>query len=102
VSRSYIDDRAKGIRSEKIARKRGVRQECPLSLLLLDLCLEPQYQVVEKKCGSYGAFVGRAEEKVGFAVQAYTDNVIYISKDPKEISDMLKVLEDFGTGHERK
>jgi hypothetical protein len=57
--------------------------------------LEPLLQAVEKKCEGYGAFVGGAEEKVEFAVQAYADDIIFISRKPKGIREMLKVLENF-------
>jgi hypothetical protein len=84
-----------GIRSNKIGWKRGVKQGCPLSPVLFNLCLEPLLQAVKTKCEGYGAFVGRAEEKVEFAVQAYADDIIFISREPKGIREMLKVLEDF-------
>jgi hypothetical protein len=85
----------KGIRSNKIGWKRGVKQGCPLSPLLFNLCLEPLLQAVKTKCEGYGAFVGRAEEKVEFAVQAYADDIIFISREAKGIRKMLKVLEEF-------
>jgi hypothetical protein len=72
-----------------------VKQGCPLSPLLFNLCLDPYLQAVEKKREGCGAFVGRAEEKVQFATRAYADDVIFISREPKGIREMLKVLEDF-------
>jgi hypothetical protein len=85
----------KGSRTQKIAWKRGVKQGCPLSPLLFNLCLEPLFQAVEKKCWECGAFVGQADEKIGFTVQAHVDDVIFISKEPKGIRKVLRILEQF-------
>jgi hypothetical protein len=41
------------------------------------------------------AFAGLAEDKVSFAVQTYVDGVVFISREPEEIKEMLKVLEHF-------
>jgi hypothetical protein len=85
----------KGTRSRKIAWKRGVKQGCPLSQLLFSLCLEPLLRAVENKCTECGAFVGQAEARVGFAVQAYADDVIFISREKKGIKAILGILEQF-------
>jgi hypothetical protein len=86
---------AKGGRSEKIGWKRGVKQGCPLSPLLFNLCLEPLLQAVERICTGCGVFVGPAGEKQEFTVQAYADDIIFISKDPRGIDQMLRVLDHF-------
>jgi hypothetical protein len=70
----------KGTRTEKIAWKRGVKQGCPLSPLLFNLCLEPLLQALSKHCGGYGAFVGSAEATIGFATQAYADDIVLIAR----------------------
>jgi hypothetical protein len=49
-------------RTEKIAWKRRVKQGCPLSLLLFNLCLDPLLQAVKDECGNCGAFVGPNED----------------------------------------
>jgi hypothetical protein len=84
-----------GVRSEKIAWKRGVKQGCPLSPLLFNLCLEPLLQAVNRYCGDMGAFVGPADDRIGFSVQAYADDVIFISKNADGVRRMLEVLETF-------
>jgi 3-dehydroquinate dehydratase len=85
----------RGVRSEKIAWKRGVKQGCPLSPLLFNLCLEPLLQGVQKECGQYGMHVGPLENRIGFTVQAYADDVIFISNKAFGIEKMLEVLESF-------
>jgi hypothetical protein len=85
----------RGNRSEQIAWKRGVKQGCPLSPLMFNLCLEPLLQAVQKECKLHGAFVGPAGNRVGFTVQAYADDVIFISKTACGVGSMLRVLERF-------
>jgi hypothetical protein len=75
--------------------EKGVRQGHPLSPLLLNLYLESLPQAAEAKCGKCGTFVGRAEENISCTVQAYTDDGILISREPKGIRAMLEVLEHF-------
>jgi hypothetical protein len=38
--------------------------------------------------------IGPAEDQINLAVQAYADDVIFISKDPSGVAEMLQVLED--------
>jgi hypothetical protein len=85
----------KGNRSEKIAWKRGVKQGCPLSPLLFNLCLEPMLQAITTHCERFGSYVGPADERIGFAVQAYADDVIFISREAEGVMRMLEGLERF-------
>jgi hypothetical protein len=84
-----------GTRSEQIPWKRGVKQGCPLSPLLFNLCLEPLLQAVTSECGHLGALTGSAEDKIRLTVQAYADDVIFISNSPEGVEQMLQVLEEF-------
>jgi hypothetical protein len=84
-----------GSRSRKIAWKRGVKQGCPLSPLLFNLCLEPLLQAISLECADMGTFVGFGENRIEFLVQAYADDVIFISKTANGIKAMLEVLERF-------
>ena len=85
----------RGNRSEKVLWKRGVKQGCPLSPLLFNLCLEPLLQAVNKHCGKDGVFVGPAGKRIGFAVQAYADDVVFMSSDANGVRRMLQMLETF-------
>jgi hypothetical protein len=90
---SVIEKR--GCRSDKIAWKRAVKQGCPLSPLLFNLCLEPLLQAATREFGQFGAMIGPAEDQIKLAVQAYADDVSFISKDPSGVAEILGVLEDF-------
>jgi hypothetical protein len=85
----------RGERTAKIGWRRGVKQGCPLSPLLFNLCLEPLLQAVKRRAEDCGTFVGSVENRIGFQVQAYADDVIFISQRPRGIEVMLEVLEDF-------
>jgi hypothetical protein len=50
---------------------------------------------VKKISGKHQMFVGPLKNRIGFGVQAYADNVMFISKDTNWIREMLGVLEDF-------
>jgi hypothetical protein len=86
-----------GRRSEKIPWKRGVKQGCPLSPLLFNLCLEPLLQTVGTNLKQLGAFVGphEAEDRIGFGIQAYADDVIVISRTTQGMKLILRKLEEF-------
>jgi hypothetical protein len=93
---SVIEKR--GTKSERIPWKKGVKQSCPLSPLLFNLCIEPLLQAITKECGEFGAQIDPTDEQVQLAVQAYADEVIFISKKPNGVTKMLEVLEDFTIG----
>jgi hypothetical protein len=98
---SDIYDRAvsvievRGSRTDKIEWKRSVKQGCPLSPLLFNLCLEPLLQAMTRQCQRYGAFVGWPGNQIEFPVQAYADKIIFISKKVEEVRKMLGVFEQF-------
>jgi hypothetical protein len=73
---SVIEKR--GTRSKRIPWIRGVKQGCPLSPLLFNLCIEPLLQAITKECGEFGAQISPTDEQVQLAVQAYADDVIFI------------------------
>jgi hypothetical protein len=50
---------------------------------------------LNRYCEGVGAFVGPAEERIGFSSQAYADDVILIAGKPERVQRMLEILEDF-------
>jgi hypothetical protein len=91
---SYIELR--GCKSDPIAWKKGVKQGCPLSPLLFNLCLEPLIQLIKRVNRGSGAFVDIGEnKKIENLIQAYADDVALISETPEGIQEMLKSLELF-------
>jgi uncharacterized C2H2 Zn-finger protein len=85
----------KGNRTERIGWKRGVKQGCPLSPLLFNLCIEPLLKGIATANRRTGAFVEVGDERIEFATQAYADDVVFVSQRPEGISEMLRTLEDF-------
>jgi hypothetical protein len=59
------------------------------------LCIEPLLQAITKECGKFGAQIGPTDEQVQLTVQAYANDVIFISDNPNGVTKMLEVLEDF-------
>jgi hypothetical protein len=49
-------------------------------------------QAIAKECGEFGAQIGPIDEQVQLAVQAYANDVIFISDNPNGVT---KMLEDF-------
>jgi hypothetical protein len=81
---SYIELR--GENSDPITWKKGVKQGCPLSPLLFNLCLEPLIQLIKRANIGMGAFVQIDEnKKIEILVQAYADDVALISETPEGI-----------------
>jgi ribosomal protein L27 len=50
---------------------------------------------VTKECRGSGARIGPDGEEIDIAIQAYADDVIFVSKGPEGVSTMLGVLESF-------
>jgi hypothetical protein len=50
---------------------------------------------MKKISGKYEMFVGPLKNGIGFGVQTYADNIMFISKDVNWIREMLGILEDF-------
>jgi hypothetical protein len=68
----------RGDHSSEIAGRRGVKDECALSPLLFNLCLEPVLQAIRTNLARSGA--SRApqdtDDPIRFPVQAYADDVL--------------------------
>jgi hypothetical protein len=80
--------------SQFVWRKR-VKQRYSLSPLLFNLCLEPLLEAIKRSENIRGVYVKTPEGFAKFTVQAYADDVVFISDDPRGIDQMLRVLDDF-------
>jgi hypothetical protein len=67
----------------------------PLSPLLFNLCLEPLLKVIRKNEDVSGAYVETPKGMMRFDVQAYADDVAFISDSPEGITHMLDILDDY-------
>jgi hypothetical protein len=90
---SFIDLR--GDRTDAITVRKGVKQGCPLSPLLFNLCLEPLLQLLKTAYKGEGAFDGKGESAIEISHQAYADDIALISQRPEGIQEMLKGLAHF-------
>jgi hypothetical protein len=85
-----------GVRSEAIPWNKGVKQGCPLSPLLFNLCIEPLLQLIRRVNNEHGLSIPvKGDEKCNFNVQAYADDIIFISGKEAGIKEMLKTLQAF-------
>jgi hypothetical protein len=85
----------RGERSDVIAWKKGVKQGCPLSPLLFNLCIEPLLQLINRGNKGKGAYVKTDTGNIEFIAQAYADDVVLMSQEPEGVQLMLKSLEAF-------
>jgi hypothetical protein len=91
---SYIELR--GDKSKPISWKVGVKQGCPLSPLLFNLCLEPLIQSIKKINKGEGTYVDiNPNKRIEILIQAYADDIALISEKPEGIQAMLRTLETF-------
>jgi hypothetical protein len=84
-----------GTRSSEIGWRKGVKQGCPLSPLLFNLCLEPLLQAIMKKHKNEGYPVNLGHKDIRFPIHAYADDVAFISNRREGIEKMLDTLEAF-------
>jgi hypothetical protein len=84
-----------GFRSDPIAWRKGVKQGCPLSPLLFNLCLEPLIQAIEHDGEARGAFVHVGDDFIEFLIQAYADDVLLLSQHREGIERQLEILKDY-------
>ena len=78
-------------RSEDVYLRRGVKQGCPLSPLLFNICLDPLLKLINEENEEAGYKV----EDNTFIVQAFADDVILVSGSRDGMSDIIKTCERF-------
>jgi hypothetical protein len=85
----------RGEQTEPISWRKGVKQGCPLSPLLFNLCLEPLLEAIQKmeKIGAPVALPG--EVTVEFKAQAYADDLLLISGRRSGIEVMLGTVGEY-------
>jgi hypothetical protein len=84
-----------GTRSDEIGWRKGVKQGCPLSPLLFNLCIEPLLQTIKRRHEGRGYPVNLDGTTSRFVVQAYADDIVFMSDRKEGIKDMLLTLEEF-------
>ena len=93
---SFTNFHVNGEISDSIQIKRGVRQGCPLSPTLFNLCLESLLKKIQIKHKDDGFNIPLDNgEILNFTVQAYADDVILISHSPEAMQRMLNTVEKF-------
>jgi hypothetical protein len=72
-----------------------VKQGCPLSPLLFNLCVEALIEGIRREHAGRGAFGDTEEGRIEFSVQAYADDVVFISQEAEGVQGMLETLGRF-------
>ena len=82
-----------GALSKKIMIKRGIRQGCPLSMLLFVICTD----ILTRKINKNDKIKGITFQKVNFKIAQYADDTTFAFKKIDEIKIILKELKLFAT-----
>ena len=80
-----------GENSQMIPMERGVRQGCPFSPILFNLCLEP---LLRELLSNHKADGYRIDD-LSFNVQAFADDVVLISHNTEQMRSMLRTVQSF-------
>jgi hypothetical protein len=74
---------------------RGVKQGCPLSRVLFDICIDPLIEKLSwaqyKKNGFYWGF----QKEDGVTAQAYADDILLFSSSYQGLTNLFNVVQDF-------
>jgi hypothetical protein len=80
-----------GTASNPVEIKKGVKQGCPLSPLLFDLCVDPLITLIKKHTED-----GYVADGLGSAtIQAYADDMILISNSEEGLQRQINRAEKF-------
>jgi hypothetical protein len=74
---------------------RGIRQGCPISAVLFDLCVEILSIKVRSDNRITGFSFGNQPKKI--KVLQYADDTIFFLKNEKEINDVMSIVENYAT-----
>ncbi|OHT15269.1 hypothetical protein TRFO_42619 [Tritrichomonas foetus] len=81
-----------------INTERGVKQGCPLSPTLFNLCLEPLLSCVTPQHAADGVVIELDnDDPIKFNIQANADDVVLVANTEEGMSRMLKTVEEFCT-----
>ena len=81
--------------TERILWRKGVKQGCPLSPLLFNLCLEPLFAAFRKVNADDGIIRWVKQERIQIQAQAYADDIILIADNVKAMNNLIKTTEEF-------
>lgn len=85
--------RVNGCMSQPFTLERGMRQGCPLSPLLIALCIEPLAEIIRSNPDIQGIRVERELHKVSL----YADDIIvYISDPLHSVPKLMECINKFG------
>jgi hypothetical protein len=76
-AKSTIEDR--GMQTQPIMWRKGVKQGCPLNPLLFNICLEPSIKVIRANSQYGGTYLNTPDENMRFDIQAYEDDFVFLS-----------------------
>jgi hypothetical protein len=74
---------------------KGVKQGCPLTQVLFNVCLESLLRVMKRDENIYRAYVPILEAFVMFIFQVYADDVLFISENRDGIFQMSQIPQSF-------
>ena len=77
--------------TSKISWRRGVKQGCPLSPLLFNMCLEPLLHTIRCRNSTDGLIYGAHR----LQVQAYADDVVLLAETPNGMRNLLDTTAAF-------